>query len=64
MSDWTALGRSIKNLLENRDCPLTDEQYEYMQGAIAGFAIVADQIGIDEAMLNVAKNENSRQSQP
>jgi hypothetical protein len=56
MSDWTALGRSIKNMLENQDCPLTEDQYLLVQGSIAGFAMTAHVIGIDEAMSNVANN--------
>lgn len=60
MSDWTALGRSIRNLLKERGEPLTIAQYEYMQGAITGFSIVAEQIGIDEAMANIAKTATRR----
>lgn len=59
--DFTSLGRLIKSLMERQEAPLTEEQYDYLQGALMGFYMSVGAIGLEEALKSLEEKYGESQ---
>jgi len=49
-NDFTVIPRSVQKTLETSGCPLTDEQFMLMCGALAAAQQMIEQLGLGDAI--------------